>query len=73
MVNEKGDETLARSLTLAYLTHTSIIPIFNRVRMPTRTCTVVGVLTIFGGGDGRKSKRCNDYNQHNGRRERELG
>jgi len=56
-----------------YLTYTSIIPIFNRVRMPTRTWTVVGVLTIFVGGDGRKSKCCNDYNQHNGRRERELG
>jgi len=55
-VNKKGDETLARSLTLAYLADTSITPKFNRVRMPTRTLTVGGVLTIFVGGDGGKSK-----------------
>jgi len=52
-VNKKGDETLARSLTLAYLADTSITPKFNRVRMP----TLGGVLTIFVGGDGGKSKR----------------
>jgi len=32
-----------------------------------------GIPTLFVEGDGRESKCCNDYAQHDGRQEREAG
>ena len=69
------DQTQTRSLTLAYLTHTSTtpMPMFHRIRISTRTRTVCGLRIIFVEGDGGKSKRCKDYGRHNGRREQDPG